>query len=182
VPPDDSTSVFSPHPEPPAEETNPWLQPKKSTVTQSRQKNEIQIGKDSAGAEKSKNQMKKRLLKGNEEREKARDDAALEISMDEVLKLPSTGEDQTTKAKGKEKTPRNGTEVDAAFEDLDTGSEVEAQEQQMKAKMNGKGIKAFKQRDLVALAFAGDDVVQVARSDPTIILLFTTSILRISRN
>lgn len=166
--PDDSIIVLSPPPELPtaAEEVNPWLQIQKSTVTQSRRKNEILIGKDSAGADKSKNQMKKRLLKGDEEREKARKDAVVEISMDEVLTLPGAQQGQTVegkseKTKGKEKAPPNGNQVDAAFDDSDAESEVEAQEQQIKVKSKGKGVKAFEQRDLVALAFAGDNVVQV---------------------
>ena len=142
--------------------------------TKPRRKNEILVGKNSTGAAKSKHQIKKQLLKGAEEREKAQDDAVVEISMDEVLKLPSEPgareeeEDHATgvksgKAKGKEKAAPNGRQVDAAFEASDAESEVEAQEreQQVKAKGKGKGIKAFEQRDLVALAFAGDNVVQV---------------------
>jgi U3 small nucleolar RNA-associated protein 14 len=65
------------------------------------------------------------------------------------------------KAKGKAKATPNGKQVDAAFADSDVDSEIEAQEQQIKAKGKGQGVKAFEQRDLVALAFAGDNVVQV---------------------
>ena len=141
--------------------------------TKPRRKNEILVGKNSTGAAKSKHQITKQLLKGAEEREKAQDDAVVEISMDEVLKLPSEPgareeeeEDHATgvksgKAKGKEKAAPSGRQVDAAFEASDAESEIEAQEQQVKAKGKGKGIKAFEQRDLVALAFAGDNVVQV---------------------
>lgn len=172
VPPDEFIRVSSPTPQPQTAvtEINPWLQPRVSSLTQPRRKNEILIGKDSTGADKSKNQMKKRLMKGDEEREKARDDAVVEISMDEVLKLPSEPspreESQVMKANSAdansaEKGPPNGKQVDAAFEDSDVDSEIEAQERQTKVKGSSKGIKAFKQRDLVALAFAGDNVVQV---------------------
>ena len=47
--------------------------------------------------------------------------------------------------------------------DSDVDSEVEAQEQALDLKGKGKAkvLKAFEQRDLVALAFAGDNVVHV---------------------
>jgi U3 small nucleolar RNA-associated protein 14 len=53
--------------------------------------------------------------------------------------------------------------VRADENDSDSNSEVEAQEAALTLKGKGKtnGIKAFEQRDLIALAFAGDNVVQV---------------------
>ena len=48
-------------------------------------------------------------------------------------------------------------------DESDSNSEVEVQERALTLKGKGKenGIKAFEQRDLIALAFAGDNVVQV---------------------
>jgi hypothetical protein len=73
--------------------------------------------------------MKKRLKKGAEECEKARGDAAVEISMGDVLELPSESrtrdvesqapEVKSVKAKRKAKATPNGKQVDAAFEDAD---------------------------------------------------------------
>lgn len=53
--------------------------------------------------------------------------------------------------------------VRADENESDSNSEVEAQEAALTLKGKGKtnGIKAFEQRDLIALAFAGDNVVQV---------------------
>ncbi|KAJ8688838.1 hypothetical protein PTI98_013583 [Pleurotus ostreatus] len=50
----------------------------------------------------------------------------------------------------------------SADDDSDANSEVEEQEKMISAKQNGgkNGQIAFQQRDLVALAFAGDNVVQ----------------------
>ncbi|KAF8510410.1 Utp14-domain-containing protein [Hysterangium stoloniferum] len=149
-------------------EVNPWLQPGKTVITQSRRKNEIVIGKDSSGAAKTKNQTQKQLKKHVDEREKARDDATVEISMDDVLEIPDEPTTQanelvggiSSKVKTKQKAHQNGLKVDAAFEDSDADSEIEAQEQHVKANDKGKGTKAFQQRDLVAMAFAGDNVVQ----------------------
>jgi len=55
------------------------------------------------------------------------------------------------------------TTVEAPSDDSDSHSEIEEQEKALSQKGKGKskGVKAFEQRDLVARAFAGDNVVQV---------------------
>ncbi|KAF8592755.1 small-subunit processome [Ramaria rubella] len=180
IPPDDFIRPsLSPAPEPRAAvaKPNPWLQPRSATALQpqSRRKIEVLIGEDSAGADKSKKAMKRRLLKGAEERERAKEDAVVEINLEGVLGVPGeggsgeavgTGMDVgSVGARGREKAKlnRDGRQVDAAYEDSDADSEVEAQEQQVNGKAtgkSGKNVKAFEQRDLVARAFAGDNVVQ----------------------
>ena len=59
--------------------------------------------------------------------------------------------------------------VDDQDSDSDVNSELEEQERVASRKSKGKGkangVKAFEQRDLVALAFAGDNVVQVRLHD-----------------
>ncbi|KAH7923802.1 Utp14-domain-containing protein [Leucogyrophana mollusca] len=70
-------------------------------------------------------------------------------------------------ADAREKKGRSNAGGEGA-DDSDVPSEVEEQEREMErgrrgagtAKGTGKGAKAFEQRDLVALAFAGDNVVQ----------------------
>ncbi|KAF8515587.1 hypothetical protein JB92DRAFT_2914580 [Gautieria morchelliformis] len=59
------------------------------TSTKSRWKNDILVSKDNAGADRSKKQMKKRLKKRVEGHQRTRDDVVVEISMDDVLELPS---------------------------------------------------------------------------------------------
>lgn len=60
-------------------------------------------------------------------------------------------------------TPRPLAASDQSDDESDSNSEVGAQEIALTLKGKGKasGIKAFEQRDLVAAAFAGDNVVQV---------------------
>ena len=122
--------------------------------------------KDSKALDKSKNKLKKKVRKREEEREKAKEDEIVEISLDKVLTLPS-GPSSSTLPEPFQKADRKGSQqpsvAHADEDDSNNNSEVEAQETAVTLKGKGKanGIKAFEQRDLVALAFAGDNVVQV---------------------
>ena len=124
-------AVYRPVPIPSTNDSNPWLTSREIVSNPSRKKDEIVVGKDSAILDKSKNKLKKQTKKFGEEKVKAKDDAVVEISMDDVVTFPS--------------------------------SEIEAQEMDLNQKGKGKskGVKAFEQRELVARAFAGDNVVQV---------------------
>ena len=124
------------------------------TAKVSKKVNAVVVGKDSKAADKSKNKLKKQASKREEQREKEKDDAVVEISMDHVLTLASS-----IKPSGPKVT---ATPAADSADDSDD-SEIEAQESalDLKGKVNGSGLKAFEQRDLVALAFAGDNVVQV---------------------
>ncbi|KAJ1301434.1 hypothetical protein OPQ81_008692 [Rhizoctonia solani] len=92
--------------------------------------------------------MQKVQAKSEEERARAREEATVEIDMDQVLVVPDksrTGSDaESTKKTSKPK------EVDAAY----VPSDDEASDTDEKAPA------AFKQRELVAMAFAGDNVVE----------------------
>ncbi|KIM35627.1 hypothetical protein M413DRAFT_449671 [Hebeloma cylindrosporum] len=180
-----STDLLSPPPSspqvkrsplsgPPAEEVNPWLaQASQSAAKVSKKANEVVVSKDSKAMDKSKNKLKKLALRKGDEQEKAKDDAVVEISVDTILASSSTTVLSSSKApppplatqkakltngKGAGKN-LTGDEDDS--EDSDANLEIEAQEQALDLKGKGKanGIKAFEQRDLVALAFAGDNVV-----------------------
>lgn len=160
-----------PTPEPSAAETNPWLVPQITGVAMKapRKKNEILLSKDSNALTKSKNKLKKQAKKREEEKEKLKDDAVVEISMSNVLSLgtapaaptPTTKIAKERASESRKDPTTNGSPSD---EDADANSEVEAQEKALdtKTKTKGRGPKAFEQRDLVALAFAGDNVVQVS--------------------
>lgn len=126
------------------------------------------LGKDSTDAQKSEATLKKQLKKTAAEKEKEKDDAIVEISAESVLMIAPNGEDSTTKTTKervkKKKKKKNGKiaaspEKDIESDDSDGNSEVEEQERQLS---RGKGLKAFEQRDLVAKAFAGDNVVRVS--------------------
>ncbi|THH10407.1 hypothetical protein EW145_g1352 [Phellinidium pouzarii] len=139
-----------------AEEPNPWLAL-------------------SGSAPSSQGALQKQLKKGAEERERETDDAVVEISAADVLVLndPKKTVDSTSivtavngaindddkKNKKEKKKPKKekGKESLHTDEDVDVNSEVEEQET---ALTKGEKVKAFEQRELVARAFAGDNVVR----------------------
>jgi U3 small nucleolar RNA-associated protein 14 len=148
-----------------SEASNPWLvQGAGSSSKVSRKKNNVVLGKDSTSADKSKNAIRKQLKKTAEAKEMELDDATVDISMENVLRIvdaegatPTLG--GASKLKRKEPIDSNNT-VDSAYQDSgDEGSEVE------ELMTSRKGNKAFEQKELVALAFAGDNVVEVCCSN-----------------
>ena len=119
--------------------------------------------------EKSKNRLRKHKEKHEGEREKARDDAVVEITMSDILNLrpeDTQGVCPPAVPGARGVATRESGDSD---EDADANSEVEEQERKLvEKKRKGKGkvkdrgaVKPFTQRDLVSLAFAGDKVVQV---------------------
>ncbi|KAJ6582029.1 Utp14 protein-domain-containing protein [Mycena capillaripes] len=143
----------------PATEENPWLvQPASSSGPKApRAKNDIVVSKDSKAMDKARH----KLAKNEKKLDKiavaeAQDDEIVEIEMDKLL-----GADEQKKQKAPK--PKN-VAADDDDEDDDANSEVDAQEQALQLKKKGKAgkaeVKAFEQRDLVALAFAGDNVVR----------------------
>ncbi|KAK0498773.1 Utp14-domain-containing protein [Armillaria luteobubalina] len=123
------------------EESNPWLSVGSSSSKVSRKKNEVVVDKNSNLTDKFKNKLKKKAKKTEKETAMAQDDAVVEISVENVLTL--------------------GKVADGDGDDSDCNSEVDAQEKMLetKTKKKGKNV-AFEQRDLVKMAFAGDNVVQ----------------------
>lgn len=172
--PPDSPAAFRPVPvTEPAAEANPWLAQASGSVQTKQTRHEVAVSKDSGAADKSKNKLRKRAKKRLEEKDKAHEDAEVDINLSAVMTLSKAGEPssvQTTKssAKGKGKGKGLATAIPVDDDsDSDANSELEEQERVMAQKGQGKGksraggVKAFEQRDLVALAFAGDNVVQV---------------------
>ena len=76
-------------------------------------------------------------------------------------RVKGTGSDDNKD--GEDDQDGDGWPVRAVEDDSDSNSEVGAQELELtlKGKRKASSIKAFEQRDLVAAAFAGDNVVQV---------------------
>ncbi|KAF8911605.1 Utp14 protein-domain-containing protein [Gymnopilus junonius] len=151
--------------------SNPWLAQDMSKVKVVKKTNEVIISKGSKAADKSKNKLKKVTQKRVDEREKAVEDAAVEISLDNVM-VASSSSASVSKSKA---TIKVSVEADGKKtagqkppteddDDSEVDLEIEVQEQALALKGKGKaganGLKAFEQRDLVALAFAGDNVVQ----------------------
>ncbi|KAH0837758.1 Utp14 protein-domain-containing protein [Lanmaoa asiatica] len=146
-------SISTPTPTP-TSIPNPWL----STYS------------DADTLTKSSNKLKRQTEKHEDERERARDDAVLEIDANNVLTIPeppvpvASGKKRKGKARAREDVAKaSAGPTNPAHDEgdgSDVPSEVEEQERAVEEKNAGKGVQAFKQRDLVALAFAGDNVVQ----------------------
>lgn len=146
--------------------------------------NEVVVSKDSKGLDKSKHKLKKQAQKREEAREKAQDDATVDISLDATLASTSKPASRSSSVQPTPKAKSTTSEKKAAVQDIsesddsdDDNVEIDAQEHALIAKNKGKaanGIKAFEQRDLVALAFAGDNVVQVSSDSSFEGLVFNT--------
>lgn len=157
----------------PEDALNPWLVPRGDDGSVSaravQKKHEVAVSKTSATAEKSKNKLRKKKRNVEEEREKAREDAVVDVSMTEAMTLAAPAGPSSSKAtkakhavKSKSKPTASGDDSDSDAKDSDVNSELEEQEKVVDSKLKGKtrAVKAFEQRDLVARAFAGDNVVQ----------------------
>lgn len=170
-----SPTTPRPVPLPAAEEVNPWLARVEDVDRPIQKRHEVTVNKNSASAEKSKNKLRKRKEKREEAKEKAKQDAAVDISMSNVMTLgdstPTAGPSKQQKSataskdKGSKSAQLPKAQPIEDDDESDANSEVEDQEKLLtdpKGKGKGKanGVKAFQQRDLVALAFAGDNVVQ----------------------
>lgn len=92
---------------------------------------------------------------------------------------PSKSSANSAPAVGKGKARATQVEDDS---DSDSNSEIDAQENALARKGKGKAnaVKAFEQRDLVALAFAGDNVVQVSYSYSDMTVRTLIVVVRIS--
>ncbi|KAK7030705.1 Utp14-domain-containing protein [Favolaschia claudopus] len=128
----------------PVAEINPWLvqSGSNSGPKAPRKKNDIIVSKDSKVMDKARHKLSKNEKKLDQVAvAAAQDDQVVEIDMNKTL-----GADEYENS------------------DDDSNSEVDAQEGALQAKKKRKGqkgkVQAFEQRDLVALAFAGDNVVR----------------------
>ncbi|OCF55114.1 U3 small nucleolar RNA-associated protein 14 [Kwoniella mangroviensis CBS 10435] len=140
-------SVFSKprEPTPPIEESlpdhNPWLS-STSSAGPSRKRNAL-VGSANAKAEDKTTRSLKKAVKG---KEAELDDEKVEISLE-----ANTASTSSSNKKGKNKKATQPTNGDV--------SDSEDENEEL-LPISGKGIKAFQQRDLVAQAFAGDNVVE----------------------
>ncbi|KAI0323017.1 Utp14 protein-domain-containing protein [Amylostereum chailletii] len=166
------TSISAPDlaistPGPSKDTSNPWLSVGDGSRKPVLKKSEIAVGRQSKAAEKSKGKLNKRQQRLEVEKAAAMEDAMLEISPDNAITLdpqPPSGSD----VPHSHSKPKAASGSSLAADDSDGNSEVEEQEKMFDRKGKGKGkgkvpasgIKAFEQRNLVAMAFAGDNVVQ----------------------
>ena len=125
--------------------------------------NKATVGKDSRDASRSAAKVDRHKSKLDDAREAEKDDAAVEIDPEVVLakaKAPKAPQLTTSAAMTIQRTG-NASAVATGGEDADSSDE-DGEEQH--DAQRGRGPAAFKQRELVAKAFAGDDVVAVRLS------------------
>lgn len=140
---------------------NPWLTIGDASTKLSRKKNEALVSKGSGADIRSQAALKKQLARSAEALAHQAEDAVVEIDLDDPLSLSNAHVSFETTT-GKQRIAE-GIAVDSAFQDSDD-DDVDRD--------NGpRSTKVFKQRDLVALAFAGDNVVEVGDTCIVIISL-----------
>lgn len=147
----------------PAEASNPWLSSGTAVGKVSKKKNAVIVGKDSDAATLSKNALKKRQRKAAEAQEDAKEDAVVDIDVEKVLTLENAPARPAPKRQVQSNAPiTSGAKVAGGFEDEDEDEEREEQEARLVARGKGKkAVTTFEQRELVAMAFAGDNVIAV---------------------
>jgi U3 small nucleolar RNA-associated protein 14 len=127
-------------------ESNPWLSGKVVTKL-SKKKNESTVSKEGTAPSKAANKIAKHIAKGDEERREAFDDAQLDIDPEARLLLRG-------KKESNPKAPTKGSKVSFASDNEDSDDSIDDEP----VAVRGKGPAALRQKDLVAEAFAGDDV------------------------
>ncbi|CAG8602509.1 3644_t:CDS:2 [Acaulospora colombiana] len=141
---------------------NPWLTVNSTSTKVSRARNEVIVNKNSNAAALSKNALKKRMRKTADAMTLAKDDAVLEIDPNVTMVSPEVNKPRKAGRKSAEQAQTRQTDthnVDAALVDDEiTDDEREAQEAALNRR-NGR-LTAFEQRELVAQAFSGDNVVE----------------------
>ena len=168
---DASTLKSSPTPSiahAPAEASNPWLSAGTAVGKVSKKKNAVVVGKDSDAATLSKNALKKRQRKAAEAQADAKEDAVVDIDVGKVLTLENAPAQPPPLPKKQQPPPNapitsvSGAKVAGGFEEEEEDEEREEQEARLVARGKGKkGVTTFEQRELVAMAFAGDNVIAV---------------------
>lgn len=132
------------------EDNNPWLNAGNGQIKKSKKKNVATLSKDSSKVDKSTDAFKKR----KRNIDGVNDDDAVDVDINATLV-------QSNNSKKKQKKQKNKAQNDS---NNDENSEFDSETSDEDAEMAGGGVQAFKQRDLVAEAFAADDVVQVSFS------------------
>lgn len=164
----------------PAQEVNPWLNPdaEDSRVRLSSKKNKQSITKDSVSTDKAVSRLQKTQGRSKEAITKAQADASVDIDVEHILSneqltaaakinlLPSSPAPPTSPASKAQRQNREMAPPPSSAQAMKTGNGVVAasdseddDDELPDAVVNAQGPNAFKQRDLVARAFAGDNVV-----------------------
>lgn len=162
-----------------AGESNPWLAVGEDAAGKvSRKMNKATVGKDSRDSARMATKVDRDRSKLTDAREADADDAHVEIDPTVVLSIAKVkATPQLSVPKSKKGGGAKATAKSTMVEDGVGSSDEEDDQTQIDAQ-NGKGPAAFKQRDLVARAFAGDNVVAVRLSSIRSFCRLTTDTAR----
>ena len=137
----------------------------------SRKKNEILVAKGSKDAERAAHALGKKVKKMERKLNPLEDEAMVEISMTDVLTLKPAAPPVLKPSIADDNDSDVNSELDEQ-EKLDADKAGAKNRKRVGGKGKEKATTAFQQRELVALAFAGDNVVEV--NPPTSPLLALT--------
>ncbi|ORY84072.1 Utp14 protein-domain-containing protein [Leucosporidium creatinivorum] len=140
------------------DESNPWLADAASASKLSRKSNKATVGKDSRDASRLADKVARHKSRQSDAREAEQDDATVDIDPSNVLASAKAKAQPQITAPSKEKKKGAAGPTTKATMEEDERSSDEDDEEQHEAQ-RGRGQLAFKQRELVARAFAGDNVV-----------------------
>lgn len=146
-----------------ASSSNPWLDPDaaSSAARISRKANKATTASDSR-ASRMADKVAKTKSKQLDAREAEKDDAAVDLDLSSAgLMMPAKEAPQIGNGSTKQSKANGGARPPAQADDSSDDDEKELDEEEIDAQ-RGKGPAAFKQRELVAAAFAGDNVVAVS--------------------
>jgi len=137
-----------------ADEINPWLALASDGAARISRKRNDGLGKDGSRDDRLDAKLKKDRSNTAASKRAEQNEAEVLIDMSDNLKLP-------TEKKAKKNTSKKSVAEVPTRSDGEEGSDVEDEPVHV-----GRGPMAFKQRDLVARAFANDDVVAVRSGSP----------------
>ncbi|PWN38794.1 Utp14-domain-containing protein [Ceraceosorus guamensis] len=164
---------------------NPWMSSSSHQGSKvSRKKNETLVAKDASALDRAANRMQRHRAKGEEGRMNAEDDARLEIDPEARLRFAGAESGESALAAASAKRPSQADEPDnrqhssagsGSGSDSDSSSESDepALVSAQRNASRGGEIRipgALQQRDLVAEAFAGDDVSAEFEADKKAIM------------
>lgn len=142
-------------------ESNPWLADAESSSKVSRKSNKATVGKDSRDASRLADKVARHKSRQADAREADEDDAMVEVDPSNVLaSVKAKAQPQITAPAPVKEKKKGGATTKTTMEEDEQSSDEDDEEQH--EAQRGRGKLAFKQRELVARAFAGDNVVAVS--------------------
>ncbi|KAK4046557.1 hypothetical protein OIV83_006009 [Microbotryomycetes sp. JL201] len=151
------------------EDVNPWLAlaDEDQVSKLSRKANKAAVTKDARDADKVANKVSRHKSKQDDARIAEKEDAQVDIDPTNVMSLPQKAVDKPqinqklpqTAGKGRRQPSSHVAGDDSGDDDIEGDHDIEQDDEEIDAQ-RGKGKAAIRQRELVAKAFAGDNVLE----------------------